>query len=176
MTPADILPKAFNYEAGIIDKGGYLVTNHYLSTPDDEELYSSKDCRDAIGAILHLVERELQPECIDEDTGEQVDFSKCFDYDTSYDEDRGSRRMDVVSKGNIKVRIGDHWFKTMDQGERFCLVSAAKLGKKEFDHHAKNAGSFEPVNKDHRIALREPDSDEIFGYSSAIKVAHKPKL
>lgn len=176
MTPADIVPKALNYAARIVDEGGYLVTNHYLSTDDDDELYDGDSCREAIGAILHLIESELAPECVDRDTGEKVAFSQCFGYKTFYDEARDSRRMDVVSKGNITVKIGDHFIKTMDEDESFCLVSAAKLGKKDFDQHLKNTRSFAAVNNDHRIAMREPDSDKIFGFACAAKVARKPEL
>lgn len=176
MTPADILPKALNYAARILDVEGYLVTNHYLSSPDDEELYDGEDCRNAIGAILRLIENELTPVCHDRETGEQVAFSRCFGYKTVYDAETNTRRMDVVSNGNITVGIGDHFIKTMDEGESFCFVSAAKLGKKEFEQHVKNARAFELPAADHRLAMRDKDTNDIFGYSCATKVVSKPEL
>jgi hypothetical protein len=181
MTPADILPKALKYAARIVDQGGHIVTNHYISGADDDALYDSADCRDAIAAILKLIQNELEPVCYKnngapESEREYVPFSQCFNYSTFYDADTNTRRMDVVSKDDFIVEIGDHFYKTMDKNEPFCLVSAAKLNKKDFEQHVKNAGIFEQPKADHRIAMRDEANSEIFGYSCAIQVNHSPEL
>lgn len=178
MNPNDLLPKALKFAGRIVGENGYIVTNHYLSTPDDDDLYASKDCEEAVKAILKLIEHEIEPVCISmdpENEGERIPFSECFDYDTSFDTATNTRRMDVISKGNFKVQTGDLFFKTIDKGERFCMVSAAKLGQKEFKQHVANAGCFETPKPDQRIAMRE-ENDDIFGYGTAIKVERRPEF
>ena len=181
MTPADIIPKALKYAARIVDENGYIVTNHYISGPDDDALYDSDDCRNAIGAILKLIQNELEPVCYKNNGApagerEYIDFSKCFNYSTHYAPDTNTRRMDVVSNDDYIVEIGDHFYKTMDKNEPFCLVSAAKLNKKDFEQHVKRAAIFKEPKPDHRIAMRDKETGDIFAYSGAIQVARSPEL
>lgn len=155
MGPNEIRPKALKLAARLVGKDGYMVLNHYVSTKEDQDFYESDDNREAIAAILRLVEKELEPECYldhdpvdsEEDTAsrEKIPFSKCFNYETKIDEEDSARRMDVVARDDITVKIGDLFYKTMSKGEKFCFVSAAKLTQAGFDRHVQQAGLFEKI-------------------------------
>ncbi len=178
MNQNEILPKALKYAARIVDQDGYIVMNHYLHSDEDQALYESDDCRQAIGAILHLIEKEIAPECYvghesaddahDVETREKIPFSKCFEYKTYYDKENGTRRMDVVSRLDVTIKIGDHFYKTMNEGESFCFVPAAKLTQSAFDMHVQQAGIF------NKVYSTSNSDDTIVG--QALKVSRRPQV